>query len=155
MWRVTRAIFFQIQEIEINVDEQHGENSEKKSAKEALLIWCQRNTRGYKNVDIRVKNTMILLIIVDWFAFLFLHVHQFKNIWFILLQDFTSSWRDGLAFNALLHNQRPDVMDFTQLHPSTHTYNLELAFETAEQKFGISRLLDAEDVDVARWLAVF
>ena len=46
-------------------------------------------------------------------------------------------------------------MDFTQLHPSNHTYNLELAFETAEQKFGISRLLDAEDVDVARWLAVF
>ena len=67
-----------------------------------------------------------------------------------ILQDFTSSWRDGLAFNALLHNQRPDVFDWGQLHPSNHTDNLELAFATAEQKFGISRLLDAEDVDVAR-----
>ena len=41
-------------------------------------------------------------------------------------------------------------MDFSRLHHSNHTHNLELAFETAEQKFGISRLLDAEDVDVAR-----
>ncbi len=68
----------------------------------------------------------------------------------MIYQDFTSSWRDGLAFNALLHNQRPDVFDFSQLHQSNHTFNLELAFETADQKFGISRLLDAEDVDVAR-----
>jgi hypothetical protein len=48
--------FFQIQEIEINVDEQQGDSSEKKSAKDALLLWCQRNTRGYKNVDIRVSS---------------------------------------------------------------------------------------------------
>lgn len=36
------------------MDEQH-EDSEKKQAKDALLLWCQRMTRGYKNVDVKVK----------------------------------------------------------------------------------------------------
>jgi hypothetical protein len=44
------------------------------------------------------------------------------------------------------------VVDFAHLHPSNHTHNLELAFATAENKFGISKLLDPEDVDVARYL---
>ena len=48
------CFFLQIQEIEINVDEQNEEGGEKKSAKEALLLWCQRNVRGYRNVEIKV-----------------------------------------------------------------------------------------------------
>merc|ERR1712061_612905 len=64
--------------------------------------------------------------------------------------DFTSSWRDGMAFNALLHKQRPDTVDYASLHPSNHTENLNNAFDIAEQKFGISKLLDPEDVDVQR-----
>jgi hypothetical protein len=68
----------------------------------------------------------------------------------LIFQDFTSSWRNGLAFNALLHNQQPDVLNFSQLHQANHTFNLELAFEMADKKFGIPRLLDAEDVDIAR-----
>ena len=41
------------------MDDQQGEHSEKKSAKDALLLWCQRNTRGYKNVEIRVSKTLV------------------------------------------------------------------------------------------------
>ena len=55
-----------------------------------------------------------------------------------------------MAFNALLHNQNPDSMDYNRLHPSNHLENLEHAFNVAENKFGIPRLLDAEDVDVQR-----
>ena len=51
------VVFFQIQKIEINVDEQE-EDGEKRSAKDALLLWCQRNVRGYKNVDIRVSKNI-------------------------------------------------------------------------------------------------
>ncbi|XP_061172689.1 spectrin beta chain, non-erythrocytic 5-like [Saccostrea echinata] len=45
----TIILRFQIQEIEIEVDE---ESSEKKSAKDALLLWCQRKTAGYPGVQI-------------------------------------------------------------------------------------------------------
>lgn len=47
----TIILRFQIQEIEIDVDEEN-ESSEKKSAKDALLLWAQRKTHGYPNVNI-------------------------------------------------------------------------------------------------------
>ncbi|XP_052120778.1 spectrin beta chain, non-erythrocytic 1 isoform X4 [Frankliniella occidentalis] len=47
----TIILRFQIQEIEIDVDEEN-ESSEKKSAKDALLLWCQRKTNGYSGVQI-------------------------------------------------------------------------------------------------------
>ncbi|XP_063699935.1 spectrin beta chain, non-erythrocytic 5 isoform X3 [Culicoides brevitarsis] len=48
----TIILRFQIQEIEIDVDEE-DESSEKKSAKDALLLWCQRKTYGYQGVHIQ------------------------------------------------------------------------------------------------------
>jgi spectrin beta len=49
----TIILRFQIQEIEINLDEEdEREGSVKKSAKEALLLWCQRKTNGYQHVKI-------------------------------------------------------------------------------------------------------
>ncbi|XP_053986770.1 spectrin alpha chain isoform X1 [Hylaeus volcanicus] len=48
----TIILRFQIQEIEIDVDEEN-DSSEKKSAKDALLLWCQRKTNGYPGVNIQ------------------------------------------------------------------------------------------------------
>lgn len=53
-----------------------------------------------------------------------------------------------MAFNALLHKQKPDALDYGLLHPSNHIDNLNNAFEIAYQKFGIPKLLDPEDVDI-------
>ncbi|XP_074786841.1 spectrin beta chain, non-erythrocytic 4 isoform X3 [Athene noctua] len=64
------------------------------------------------------------------------------------IQNFTTSWRDGLAFNALIHKHRPDLIDFHKLTKSNATYNLQQAFNTAEQQLGLSKLLDPEDVNM-------
>lgn len=69
----------------------------------------------------------------------------------VRIVDFTQSWRDGRAFNALIHSQRPDMFDFSQVVSTRDNLdNLEHAFEHAERHFGIAKLLDAEDIDVDR-----
>uniref|UniRef100_A0A3B4XZI9 Microtubule actin crosslinking factor 1 n=1 Tax=Seriola lalandi dorsalis TaxID=1841481 RepID=A0A3B4XZI9_SERLL len=61
--------------------------------------------------------------------------------------NFTSSWSDGRMFNALLHRYRPDLIDMEMVSRQSNRENLEQAFEIAES-LGVTRLLDAEDVDV-------
>ena len=113
----TIILRFQIQEIEIEIEDEMSESKEKRSAKEALLLWCQRKTMGYANVKVT---------------------------------DFSNSWRSGMAFNALVHSARPDLLNYNGLDPHDHTYNLNNAFELAQRYLGISKLLDAEDIDVDR-----
>ncbi|XP_067217652.1 microtubule-actin cross-linking factor 1-like isoform X17 [Chanodichthys erythropterus] len=61
--------------------------------------------------------------------------------------NFSSSWSDGRLFNALLHRYRPDLIDMGVVAQQSNRDNLEQAFEIAES-LGVTRLLDAEDVDV-------
>ncbi|XP_047461897.1 microtubule-actin cross-linking factor 1 isoform X7 [Mugil cephalus] len=61
--------------------------------------------------------------------------------------NFTSSWSDGRMFNALLHRYRPDLINMEVVSRQGNRENLEQAFEIAES-LGVTRLLDAEDVDV-------
>ena len=62
----------------------------------------------------------------------------------IEVKDFGRSWRDGYAFNAMIHNIRPDLVDMGELPRNPNHVNLENAFSTAETHLGIPRLLDAE-----------
>jgi spectrin beta len=109
----TIILRFQLGPIEPEPDEM---DEKKKSAKDALLLWCQRRTNGYPGVKIT---------------------------------DFSSSWRNGLAFNALLHSQfvviqKPDAFNFNRLNPNDPIGNLNKAFDLANNAFGIPKLLDAE-----------
>ncbi|KAK6634026.1 hypothetical protein RUM44_004633 [Polyplax serrata] len=107
----TIILRFQIQDITI----EETDNQETKSAKDALLLWCQIKTAGYPNVNVR---------------------------------NFTTSWRDGLAFNAIIHKHRPELIQFEKLSKNNAIYNLNNAFNVAEDKLGLTKLLDAEDVYV-------
>ncbi|XP_066570676.1 plectin [Amia ocellicauda] len=62
--------------------------------------------------------------------------------------NFTSSWRDGRLFNAVIHRHRPMLIDMNKVYRQTNTENLEQAFNVAEKDLGVTRLLDPEDVDV-------
>uniref|UniRef100_A0A3B4WFJ4 Dystonin n=1 Tax=Seriola lalandi dorsalis TaxID=1841481 RepID=A0A3B4WFJ4_SERLL len=62
-------------------------------------------------------------------------------------ENFTTSWRDGRLFNAIIHKYRPDLVDMSRVSTQTNRSNLEHAFGVAEQ-LGVARLLDPEDVDV-------
>uniref|UniRef100_A0A8C1UUB2 Actinin, alpha 4 n=1 Tax=Cyprinus carpio TaxID=7962 RepID=A0A8C1UUB2_CYPCA len=86
---------------------------EETSAKEGLLLWCQRKTAPYKNVKI---------------------------------QNFHISWKDGLAFNALIHRHRPELIDYDKLRKDDPVTNLNNAFEVAERYLDIPKMLDAEDI---------
>merc|ERR1711936_68394 len=86
---------------------------EEMTAKEGLLLWCQRKTAPYKNVNV---------------------------------QNFPLSWRDGLAFCALIHRHRPDLLDYSKLSKDNPLDNLNLAFDIAEKYLDIPRMLDPEDL---------
>ncbi|XP_069742158.1 microtubule-actin cross-linking factor 1 isoform X12 [Narcine bancroftii] len=66
----------------------------------------------------------------------------------IRCENFTSCWRDGRVFNAIIHKYRPDLVDMSQVAIQSNVNNLEQAFGVAE-KLGVTRLLDPEDVNVA------
>uniref|UniRef100_A0A3B3CK93 Plectin a n=1 Tax=Oryzias melastigma TaxID=30732 RepID=A0A3B3CK93_ORYME len=62
--------------------------------------------------------------------------------------NFTTSWRDGRLFSAIIHRHRPALIDMNQVYRQTNQENLEQAFSVAERELGVTRLLDPEDVDV-------
>ncbi|XP_061468359.1 nesprin-2 isoform X2 [Rhineura floridana] len=66
----------------------------------------------------------------------------------ISVADFKSSWRNGLAFLAVIHALRPDLVDMERAKGRPNKDNLKEAFQIAERELNIPRLLEPEDVDV-------
>ncbi|XP_060739577.1 smoothelin isoform X3 [Tachysurus vachellii] len=62
------------------------------------------------------------------------------------IQNFSSSWSDGMAFCALVHNFFPEAFDYSNLSPSNRRQNFEVAFRTAEAFANCMPLLEVEDM---------
>ena len=62
----------------------------------------------------------------------------------IEIKNFTTSWKDGRAFIALLHHFRPDLISMNQI-TNSNVKNLDLAFKQAA-KAGIAQLLEADEI---------
>uniref|UniRef100_A0A8C3HXJ6 Utrophin n=1 Tax=Chrysemys picta bellii TaxID=8478 RepID=A0A8C3HXJ6_CHRPI len=62
--------------------------------------------------------------------------------------NFTTSWTDGLAFNAVIHRHKPELFSWDKVTKLTPTERLEHAFTIAKKHLGIEKLLDPEDVAV-------
>ncbi|XP_030644795.1 F-actin-monooxygenase mical2b [Chanos chanos] len=78
-----------------------------------LLLWCQKQTQGYRGVDVT---------------------------------NLTSSWKNGLALCALIHRQRPDLIDFDSLNEADSAKNNQLAFDVAEREFGIQPVTTGQEM---------
>lgn len=62
------------------------------------------------------------------------------------IQNFSSSWKDGIAFCALVHRFFPDAFEYSILNPNKPRDNFQLAFSTAERLAGCPSLLDPDDL---------
>jgi dystonin len=65
----------------------------------------------------------------------------------VQINDFTTSWRDGMAFSAVVHRNRPDLVDWRNIHEIKSLERLERVFNTMEKEYNVNRLLDPQDVD--------
>ncbi|NWX21810.1 MICA2 monooxygenase, partial [Aegotheles bennettii] len=81
-----------------------------------LLTWCQKQTEGYRSVNVT---------------------------------DLTTSWKSGLALCAIIHHFRPDLIDFDALNEEDVVKNNQLAFDVAEQEFGIPPVTTGKEVGSA------
>merc|ERR1712055_91249 len=64
----------------------------------------------------------------------------------INILDMDLSWRNGLAFCALIHHFRPSLIDYDSLNPEDILENNTLAYTLAEEELGIPSLLDPQDM---------
>ncbi|XP_051888076.1 smoothelin isoform X2 [Pristis pectinata] len=64
----------------------------------------------------------------------------------VAIQNFSSSWSDGMAFCALVHNFFPEAFDYSELNPNNPRHNFEVAFTMAEKHAECPQLLDVEDM---------
>ncbi|XP_013006209.1 EH domain-binding protein 1-like protein 1 isoform X2 [Cavia porcellus] len=63
----------------------------------------------------------------------------------VRITNFTTSWRNGLAFCAILHRFYPDKIDYASLDPLNIKQNNKQAFD-AFAALGVSRLLEPADM---------
>ena len=65
------------------------------------------------------------------------------------VHNFTGSWRDGLAFCALVHHFHPDALDWDVIAAKSAKERLDFVFGVISERLKISRLLDPEDLATA------
>uniref|UniRef100_A0A1A8AME6 EH domain binding protein 1 n=1 Tax=Nothobranchius furzeri TaxID=105023 RepID=A0A1A8AME6_NOTFU len=68
-----------------------------------------------------------------------------KNYRGVKITNFTTSWRNGLAFCAILNHFRQDIIDYKSLNPQDIKENNKKAYD-GFASLGISRLLEPSDM---------
>ncbi|XP_076211857.1 dystrophin isoform X7 [Aptenodytes patagonicus] len=107
-----------------------------------ILHWQVKDVM--KNIMAGLQQTNSEKILLSWVR------QSTRNYPQVNVINFTSSWSDGLAFNALLHSHRPDLFDWNAVaSQQSPVQRLDHAFNIARQHLGIEKLLDPEDIATA------
>uniref|UniRef100_A0A8D2Q6W5 Dystrophin n=1 Tax=Varanus komodoensis TaxID=61221 RepID=A0A8D2Q6W5_VARKO len=107
-----------------------------------ILHWQVKDVM--KNIMAGLQQTNSEKILLSWVRQSTQHYPQVNVI------NFTNSWSDGLAFNALIHSHRPDLFDWDNVvRQQSPVQRLDHAFNVAKRDLGIEKLLDPEDVATA------
>ncbi|XP_022108818.1 smoothelin-like isoform X2 [Acanthaster planci] len=77
----------------------------------------------------------------------------------VQINNFSSSWADGMAFCAIVHYHFPNAFDFDTLDKKNRRKNFDLAFESAEKHGDVMPLLETDDMIMMKnkpdWKCVF
>ncbi|CAD1469271.1 unnamed protein product, partial [Heterotrigona itama] len=65
----------------------------------------------------------------------------------VKVTNLTTSWRNGMAFCAIIHHFRPDLIDIDSLLPHDVKGNCKKAFDAGEA-LGIPRVIEPADMDI-------
>jgi len=68
----------------------------------------------------------------------------------IEIKDFGPSWRDGYAFMGLINAIDENLIDINKYRDASNKHRLNTSFNVAESELGIPKLLDPDDVDLAK-----
>ncbi|XP_063911063.1 EH domain-binding protein 1 isoform X2 [Zophobas morio] len=68
-----------------------------------------------------------------------------KNYPGVKVTNLTTSWRNGMAFCALIHHFEPALIDFNSLSPHDVKGNCKIAFDAGD-KLGIPRVIEPTDM---------
>ncbi|XP_035825283.1 EH domain-binding protein 1 [Aplysia californica] len=63
----------------------------------------------------------------------------------VKITNLTTSWRNGLAFCAIVHHFRPDLINYQKLNPHDIKGNNKMAFDAAA-KLGIPKVIEPSDM---------
>ncbi|KAL5270890.1 hypothetical protein ACHWQZ_G001526 [Mnemiopsis leidyi] len=64
----------------------------------------------------------------------------------VRVTNLTTSWKSGLAFSALIHRYRPDILNFTAVSTNPPEQILKTVFDTTSREFGIRSVLSAQEL---------
>uniref|UniRef100_A0A671RYB1 Dystrophin-like n=1 Tax=Sinocyclocheilus anshuiensis TaxID=1608454 RepID=A0A671RYB1_9TELE len=107
-----------------------------------ILHWQVKDVMKDVMADLQQSNSEKILL--SWVR------QSTKNYKDISVVNFSSSWADGFAFNALIHSHRPELFNWSVVEQQDNAIErLDHAFNVAEKSLGIDRLLDPEDVAIA------
>ncbi|XP_061204871.1 calmin isoform X2 [Neopsephotus bourkii] len=141
IWNI--ILFFQIKELTGNLNRNSSSSSLSSGPSGPESDTSHPSTPSVeRNMSITVKDQRkAIRALLIW-------VQRKTRKYGVAVQDFTSSWRSGLAFLAVIKAIDCTLVDMKQALEKSARENLENAFSVAQNKLGVPRLLEPEDIMV-------